>query len=344
MLGFAIKLFIYIFALTTFRLHGIDYKVDIPINVIEQSNFSVPISINEHDEVLLKFYDGPSERTVIWNKKDTLDIIPNLEGVQFYKLGNNGMVLGSKYDDDDCHPCSQSIVWSRTLGIQIIDISKNILDVRHVKLIDINSFGQIIGSYKDLSDFEHAFIWEHGKAREFSISEEAALLGYNVLSINVKAINDQGSILGSFTYGSKHPLKNSWIIEGTKFFLWSGTLNLIDNPKMYTEVIDLNNNNTVLVHGHYPEEEYTNTFLWDPRSGLSLVSENFRGLKFNDKNQIIGYSNKSGAYCLLDKELLTDLSPDINGNLVDINNNGVILFQGGIWGELHALKLSPIYE
>jgi hypothetical protein len=84
--------------------------------------------------------------------------------------------------------------------------------------------------------------------------------------------------------------------------------------------------------------------------GLSSVSENFAGIKLNDKNQIVGYSYKHNVYCLFDKEHLIDLSEElhnfefirIGGNLMDINNNGVIIFQGEIWGEYHAIKLSPV--
>lgn len=341
---------------STYYLNGADtYKIDIPNSVIASSYYSRPLSINDHDEILIQFHGEGTGGLGIWSNEDAIELVPLTGGCSFWKLGNNGVAIGSKNGYLD-----QPAIWSPALGIQTIDITKDILDTHNhygwapPTLIDINSFGRIIGTYEDKTRRQKAFIWEYGKAREFSINQEALNIGYEVISLNVITINDQGAILGSFEYGYKHPLKDVWIVEGTKFFLWNGKLNLIEEPVMchHFEAVDLNNKNEILVH-FFPvdtqNEYHWTSSVWMLNQGHKLIVEKFFGEKINDYGQILGHFG-DGLYCIFDNGQFINIALPSNnsvfkgfsGSPLDINNNGVITAQAHLWNECHVIKLTPI--
>ncbi len=355
MYNFPIKFLLCFFIITIHSLQGNDYKIDIPNAIIAQSRWSEPLSINAHDDVLIEFHtEGGGRRYAVWSSEGDIEILPRRHPITFWKLGNSGAVLGNR-----------STMWSYSTGIQKIDITKDIPDVKlhseSPKLIDINSFGQIIGTYQDKDHIEHSFIWENGRAHKFSIDKEAVKLGYQISSTSVLAINDRGSILGSFKYGSKHPLKDSWIVEGSRYFLMNKELHLIDSPEeteMYSPCMafqpQLNNNDQVLMTGFKDDTGVSKTYLWNEKTGKHLISDNLLGVGFNDSGQIVGgtISPLQAQYmpCIFDQGQLIELDQvlqdfgvtRLNRFPKGINNNGVTVFQGQLWGECHAIRCTPI--
>ncbi|MBN9377080.1 MAG: hypothetical protein BGO14_05160 [Chlamydiales bacterium 38-26] len=256
-----------------------DNKVELPLEVIARASHNQALSLNDHDEVLITFHETSGSKYAIWSPKKNLELIadPKKGPYDYYnytKLGNNGMVTGNKRD---ISYNSIPIIWSHSLGLQELNIAKDISDdgAQEFTLVDVNSFGQIIGSYKTKAGYTRAFIWERGRARKLSIDNDLERLGYTAINIKVHAINDKGALLGSFESGIKHPLKDGWVVKKTIYFLWDGNTHIIDLFSVTNvRVSDLNNNNQVLLStfDEYDRGGSTQMYLWSVEKGLRAGS------------------------------------------------------------------------
>lgn len=245
-------------------------------------------------------------------------------------------------------------------GIQKLDVAKFLPNIKQniypsfqnfcPSLIDINVSGQILGTYTTKEDRSRAFIWEQGQAKDFNIDDELFTCGYQVINIIPKQINDKGNIFGSFEYGYKHPLKNIWVKEGTIDFFWNGKVHFIDVPDNFN-IYGLNNNDEILIHNNECSESICKqkTYVWQFDKGLRLVIDGFQPCHpciFNDHCNMI-VTNGRGEIHHFENGNIVDLKEQIkqtnikNPSEFSMNNNGVIVGLGLIWGETHVFALWP---
>lgn len=343
-----------------------NYKIEIPSDIITQADSSTPISINDHDEVLIQY----NNKYALWKKNQPVEDIKNNSEYyywQFHKLSNSGIVLGTGADTKQNKIVP--VIWNSALGLQGINIYNDIHNIQPngITPIDINSFNQIIGNYQTITGNKSSFIWDHGVAKELKL-EDLKDQGYEPINIQVIAINDLGAILGSFQYGHLHPKKNKYIIEGERYFLWNGKTHVINIPEntvdffyarewenIQWKIVDLNNNNDVLIKYNYIKyttnpnisSGYNKIYIWNPSNGLRIIpqetSQESEAIKFNDKLQfLIGDSYCSYVVYFDNKFIGFDvpLKELSRVNLEDINNRGTIVGSGTLWGETHFFILT----
>lgn len=332
-----------------------DIQIDIPSEVIARSSSSYPLNINDQDEVLVS-------GCAIW-KRDTPVEFLNIDG-RF--LANDRTVLGF-YDG-----YSDPFIWTQTLGQQTLNLKQFLpnFSTCHVSsgpmLFEMNDHKTIFGNYTTTTGEHRVFVWKDREAEEF-LPKDIAPEGYVPINVGLIAINNVGAVLGRVDYGHKHPLKDAWVIEETKYFLWDKKSYIIDFPpetdpsKNTTwNVYDLNDNNEVLLRklsGPRSEESSAkycrDCYIWTPDQKFSLVLEEFDPCKFNNKQQIIGYNYKNINYGA-DESCVSIFSQGILLNVHDllksydishlyfpddINNNGTVLCRGRIWGEDHVFTI-----
>lgn len=323
--------------------------VPVPTEIISKYGCSLPLSLNDHNEVLIRLISDDLDGYAIWSGGRKVQIISTDDSyAQFIKLGNNGMVVGrASFKNSKGVWQNAPAIWTSSSSVQEINISKDIPEFSETNFssIDINSFGQIIGNYLPKNKTWRAFIWTQGKAKDLAIDKAAAALGYQIINIHVQSINDLGTIKGYFEYGSKHPYKDKWLNEGRKYFLWDGELILIDMPEGYSEAVDLNNLDQVLIKN---SNEKNNGYVWSEDKGLILIAQDFIPEKFNDRGQILGYECNRGISGVMQNGQFTpliqegkDTGAPQNINIIDINNNGIVIGTGYLWGEQHALMFIP---
>lgn len=310
-------------------------KVELPEKVIARSSYSLPKGINDHDEILLQA-EGIGD--AIWRKKTgQIDI---LDASYYRCIGNNGTVLGESEE------WSNLCMLMRYGKKQDLNMKQSVPEFVHFDqcghspiFFYINDENIVFGNYTDKSQGSRAFIWKNGHADVFS-PDDLILKGYNPINLSLIAVNKSGSILGFFDYGHKHPLKPTWMIDGTKYFLWSNKHSYIIDVSGGT-ACDLNDNDDVLIN--IRENDKQNCYIWSINNKLSLVTEDFSPFKFNNKRQIIGM--RDGKHSVFSTGHFFDMSAatETYGGQIyfatDINNKGTILCFGKFWGEQHVFTL-----
>lgn len=355
--------------------YSTEITVEIPESVISRSPNSVPIDINDHDEVLLSlcpsttYETGNHGRYAIWRKGQPLEIFD--DGNDYHKLGNDETLLGFSRDGGYAKP----FTWTRPLELQHLNLKQYIPDFSSCLstsvLLNINDNGSIIGNYATTTQKNRVFIWENGAAQEF-LPDDLVPEGFEPVNVTLIATTSKGRALGSFEYGHKHPLKQSLVIDGTKYFLWNKKSYIINLPpetdpsKNTTwSLYDLNDNNEVLLRkcsgprNEGSARKYSNScYIWTPDQNLSLIVENFIPIKFNNRRQIIGVITPENPVedgeCIMgavfSQGTLIEIGPAIKSygyschSLKDINNEGTILCHGEVWGELHAFTIHIPYN
>lgn len=352
-----VKLFIcsLVIILTTSLIGKEGYDTHLPFSLISANSQSSGLSLNENGSVLCYFGNAYA----IWHNDNSYEVIDNPDNIHFIKMGNDESIIGkqSKWP-------YLPVLWKKESGITEIDISRDISNIHQqhkgifsADLIDLNSSGTLIGNYINTDEKKQSFIWKSGKATRFSIEAEAFYQGYTVSSTSVISINEHGAILGRFEYGAKHPLKNQWINEGFRYFLWTDRLHIIAPPMGIKATgpvngiiplfypTDLNNHNAVLFASEDTLNNTCDTYLWTPESGLDLILESYLGGNLNDQNQILHATYWNPRPILFEHSQKIDFSQELEKLGIreaffnQINNSGDILGRGLIWGEHHFFKL-----
>ena len=349
------------------------HTIDIPQEVISKVNSSDFKGINDADEVLICFDVDKKREFVIWSKSNPLLLVYKCH-YTIAKLTNNGTVLGvfegETLPSGVLSPQKPSI-WTKEKGLQKLDIDNQLPKaintsayggVFPTRLIDDNALGQIIGSYTTKDGRSRAFIFENGKAKDFDIDNDVYACGYQVMNIYVKQINNRGSILGVLDYGHKHPLKNTWIKEGTLNFFWDGHILLIDLDVPFEEryklhIEGMNNNDEILscmLDWSSSGEFNPKTYIWRPNEGRSLLLEGYRPYSycysthraFNDHGQML-VCDAFNRTLLFDNGVFIEIEDLIKSSNIQtpqelsLNNNGAIAGRGSLWGESHVFILRP---
>lgn len=278
------------------------------------------ISINENDDLLIK--DNENQRFIVWNIKNPDEfshiIYDNSNTLSFSKMDQSNGLIGLL---DDC-----PLTWTRQNGLQILAINDYIRELPNdmsVRLEDINSKGQILGTfYTDPSlcapnREAGTFLCEEGKCINLKLDERLKAIGYKAGSVSVMAINDVGVIL--FYAHVTHPSDS--MRSSIMYFLYEEEtitpLPTLDDIFKKNALIPLalNNKNEVLlkfnVYRVHDIDNKIGTYVWQKEKDLRFVS-NADPIAFNDKNQI------------LTRVFLRDLGKENVINLIDLERDKVI--------------------
>lgn len=200
------------------------------------------------------------------------------------------------------------------------------------------------------------FILEKGNLRNFSLEELFRSQGYEPISLSAVAVNENGDILGKFSYKQNHPFKDTSVQSEFKPFLWrNGVLNVIDVSKDDSQVepLDVNNNGVVLLK--FYRDGFSQLALWNEEEGFfyetplkSFLVEGYCTYSLPQE----GFVYEPSFY-----GMITNLEP-IGGKLKYCdrsnypgiyfkqlqctNRSGQLAIQGQFMGEEHPFLLTPI--
>lgn len=346
-----------------------DYKIS--LLEFSQDNYLYSItSINDKGQILGVYGNNLGNnirKTYIYDQKKGVTFIDSKDqSIHPIAINNACQVLG----------CSgnKPFVWSKAFGFRWIEVN----DSRQVHVYGLNDLGQVIGFYHDArSDSCRPFMWDYGvitdmgPGSEFSQSIEA--LGYHVMNISLKSVNNRGELVGHFSYGKFNKKTNKYVVVGGENFFWNGDIHILPKLEDSTTVqfdMKMNNRGVVLLY-NYNETSY----LWDKESGLQKI-DGFIGRALNDSNIVLGMMCnlndmtearlpaiwKEGSITtiatLLDVENISNISfpyaedYSIEGlsfqnfslydfGLFEINNKGQIPCLGSIWGDNYPCLIEP---
>lgn len=350
------KIFFIFVLVVTQRIYSENYILEIPTEVISQSNGSAHYGLTDTDNVLV-ICGAPLHKFALWSRNEPLTFI---EKTGFTKIKGNGYAIG--------HFSSKPMIWTKASGTQVLELEKllpNILPNSYIQIVDINSAGQAIGHYRTKDGKKQNYIYQHNMAKDFNLEDELYACGYQVINVNLTQINDKGNLVGDFEYGYKHPLKNTWIKEGSMHFFWNGQLHLLELSNSFSQDIIcitntiLNNNDEIILSTNessklHPEILYLpKTYLWSKDKAIPLFEgyglEYSTAISFNDRGQIISMC-ATGEYILSDGNHLIDLNVILkeyniqNPHSLILNNKGTICGQASLWSENHVFILRPDKE
>lgn len=313
-----------------------EYSLEFPEEVLAKTSYSYAKSINDNDEVLLNY----SGCYALWTNRGIKTIECDNDENHFFKIGNNGLVLGYR----------SSIIWTENLGIQKINFKEKLRAKDYsISFVDVNEKGQVIGTFLSFDSRIHCFIYDVNNVKEIIFDEMLLENGASIINIRPLKINNKGAIIGYIDYGFKHPLKNTFVYEGSVSFFYDGKLHLFDKS---FQVDCLNNNNEVLLHDNLKSNQI---FKWTPNNEMTVFLNDFSlnnvENSFNDKGQALGtlhiidkeseqvlYNN--GEFIFL-KQIAEKFGVKL-ASFSQLNNNGTIIGRGKIWNEEHAIILRPI--
>lgn len=292
------------------------------------------------------------------DKKDIKDSNGNSLGIYDY-FGNTLI----NNDEKLVCSCSRgSFTFDKKSGIQWIKGIHNV--------IAVNDFDQIIAETN--SSPRRPCLWNNGEIIDMGLgselSQQIEYHGYHVMNINLKAINNNGEIAGTFEYGKFNEKNKKWYQIGSQPFFWNGYAHIISisGISLHGATVKLNNQGVVMIPSWDNNE--VKTFLWDIHNGLQQI-RGFSGSDLNDTGWILGrmvigkddhgedkYAEalwRDGMATSLEELLsikdLDNLSPRYSDsysieriyNFRKINNKGHILCDGQLWGEAHPCILMP---
>jgi hypothetical protein len=126
-------------------------------------------------------------------------------------------------------------------------------------------------------------------------------LGFHIMDIKLKAINNKGELAGYFEFGKYNEKKKSFVRAGYKTFFWDGNPHILplNSDSDYPEVVKLNYNGVVLVRDNtwnrLNNQNIQTTYLWDIENGIRIIDD-FYGYNLNDSSTVLGFQKKY-TYC-----------------------------------------------
>lgn len=293
-------------------------------------------------------------------------------GYIFTKLSNAGWIIGVKtynerVDGNLCN-CSKPFIFTKEKGIQLI--------VREEACFfkDINSSNVILGDHVT-SEGSKIFLYQDDTLNEVDIGKRAQELGYDVTDCYAKALSDRGEILGSFKYQIQHPTKPKQTYKRSKQFFYDGELTIIDINEVVHSAVAVSMNNLGQVAMNIIDlNGDAFVYVWDHGS-VYRVSAGIAA-RINDNSEIqmktspydlahlhagilqifsfreleVSYLNYGALQALVSNTrdfpftyngfpMSLNLIPE--ADLLPMSNNGSLLAPVKIWGESHALLLTP---
>lgn len=362
---------VFLFFISFSALYSSEYKVSLlssecPAGRIYAINDLEQVLFIPHDNSQLFLYDRKTGFIPVEDKsKITSAVMLNnatqVIGYGYPKGQYKGFYMGDK----------KPFIWSQEAGIQWLDI----FDSKYAFLNDLNDLGQVIGNYTpaglvDLTS-TRPFIWENGTATDMGPGSEFAQsienLGYHVMEIHLKSINNKGELVGYFGYGKLNTKSQNYVLVGYESFYCDGNIHIISLPidvKSLPGEMKVNDRGSVMIVAN-PSPGLTKTYLWNLENGVKVIDD-FYGAHLNNFDVILGQTItygriaiekpllwKNGEINSFEKLIGVDdifrMAPkfsdtyDIEGlsEFRDMNNKGQITCQGYIWGDLYPCLLEP---
>lgn len=316
-------------------------KSDLPQSIKRSSKSPYVISIN-NNEVLIRC---EGDCYFVWNfvnqTAETIYSPPSAE-VSYIKMNDDRTMIGSL--------AGWPVVWDRQNYLQIVDLENQIQDLKEkckVKLVDINSKGQVVGfRYESWEDFGEeivaqetvVFVWENGEIKDLKLHDKLEKMGFDVIGVRPLAINDKGAILGFFAdYGldcdsystALSHFQNYYdFLNGVRYndekyyyFIYENGLIKIFVLSSYVRAKDFNIHNEVLISKDKKlififDQKEPGTYVFSDENEISFISANDSSIRMNDRKQILfakeernkDYRTERYRYILLSNNKEIDLT------------------------------------
>jgi hypothetical protein len=254
--------------------------------------------------------------------------------------------------------------------------SLKILDFDHIRTsraYDLNNLGQVVGLYQthDVANYPSnigGFIWDGSEFMDFgpnsAFAQEFIPLGYDVLGVEIHAINDRGNIAGIIYCGKYNPYTHQRVFTGKKIFFYDSAphvLPYIDkNLEWIHGEVYLTEDDRIIYSTWYNGDTTTHprytTYSWKTGHETRVLG-NFKVMAINGAGDAIGlYDGSKPRLVLLNGkiyQIFNLLGIDENSDQfsdsfefssvkpVAINNDQDITGCGGIWNMLVPFIASP---